>query len=73
MSIFVTHEQLLELARLPAKTRIATLRKALRKAGIPFKELAGRAFTTEQAITAALTGHGKKPQKAGPNWAALDE
>ena len=64
----VTHEQLLELARLPTTTRVSTLRKALRRAGVPFKELAGRVFTTEQAITAALNGHGKKPTKPGPNW-----
>ena len=69
----VTHEQLLELARLPASTRISTLRKALRRAGVPFKELAGRVFTTEQAITAALTSHGKQSKKPGPNWGALND
>ena len=69
----VTHEQLLDLAKLPPTTRISTLRKALRRAGVPFKELAGRVFTTEQAITAALTSHGKQSKKPGPNWDALND
>ena len=62
----VTHEQLLELAGLPASTRISTLRKALRTAGVPFKELGGRAFSTEAAITAALVGHSKQPTGRRP-------
>jgi hypothetical protein len=69
----VTHEQLLELAGLPAKARISTLRKALKHAGIPHKVLGGRIFSTEDAITASMIGRTANAKKSEPNWSALDE
>lgn len=46
----------------------AALRRHLRRAGIPFKELNGRILTTQSALDAAMVGHAKK--KATPNWNA---
>ena len=72
MSI-VTHEQLLELAGLPATARTSTLRKALKRVGIPHKILAGRIFTTQDALTASLIGRSASAKKSEPNWSTLDE
>lgn len=72
MSI-LTHEKLLELAGLPANARISTLRKRLKKAGIPYREISGRIFSTDDAITALLVGKSKNAKRPEPNWAALDE
>lgn len=47
----------------------AALRRHLRKAGVPFLEVAGRVFTTEGALTARLVGRAK-PRKE-PNWEPL--
>jgi hypothetical protein len=68
----ITHEQLLELAGLPATARTSTLCKALKRVGIPHKVLAGRIFTTEAALTASLIGR-SHTEKSEPNWSALDE
>ena len=50
----------------------AALRRHLRKAGIPFKELNGRILTTQGALDAAMVGHAKKKKASEPNWSALD-
>lgn len=65
----VVQEQLFELAGLSTGAHRSTLRRALRKAGIPFKELNGKIFTTEEAITASLVGYAKKSK--GPNLDAI--
>lgn len=65
----ITHERLLEIAGLPPTARISTLRKALREAHLPFKEVNGRLLSTESAITAALVGRAK--EKRGANLAAF--
>lgn len=63
----MTQERLLELAGLTQK---AALRRHLRKAHIPFRELNGRIFTTQAALDAAMVGREKK--KAGaPNLDAI--
>ena len=62
----LTQDRLLELTGLRQK---AALRRHLRKAGVPFREIGGRILTTEDAITASLAGHAKK--KKGPNWEAM--
>lgn len=55
----INQDRLTELTGLRQK---AALRRHLRKAGIPFREVGGRLFTTEQAITATLVGREKKEQ-----------
>ncbi len=60
-----------ELLKLTGLSQRAALRRHLKKAGIPFKELNGRILTTEEAITASLVGRAKK--KTQPNFAALDD
>jgi hypothetical protein len=65
--MIITESQLLELAGLRQRS---ALRKALKKAGIPFKELAGVIFTTPEAINAALIGRGNDTKKR-PNLDAL--
>jgi len=60
-----------ELLKLTGLSQRAALRRHLKKAGIPFKELNGRILTTEEAITASLVGRAKK--KTQPNFSALDE
>ena len=47
----------------------AAIKRALKKAGLPFKETNGRLFSTEEAWTAAQVGRAKK--KKGPNFEAL--
>jgi hypothetical protein len=64
----LTQEALLALTGLKQK---AALRRHLRRASIPFRELGGRITTTEEAFTAILVGRAKN-KKAEPNWAALD-
>lgn len=59
MDRLVGQDELMQLAGLRQK---AALRRHLRKAGIPFREVGGRLFTTEEAITATLVGRGKKEQ-----------
>jgi hypothetical protein len=66
MSI-ITQDDLLKLAGLTQK---AALRRHLRKAGIPFRELNGRILTTQSAIDAAMVGRAKD-QKRGPNLDAI--
>lgn len=48
----------------------AALRRHLRRAGIPFKELNGNILTTQNALDAAMVGHAKK-QNRGPNLDAI--
>jgi len=66
MDNIIEQSRLMELTGLRQK---AALRRALRRAGIPFKEVAGRLLTTEEAFTASLVGRGKK--KKEPNWGAI--
>jgi hypothetical protein len=61
------HEDLLKLTGLQQK---AALRRHLRAAGVPFRELNGRITTTEEAFTASLVGRDKK-KNAEPNWNGL--
>lgn len=63
MDSILTEERLMELAGLRQR---AALRRHLRKAGIPYRELGGRITTTVEAFNATLVGREKK--KAGaPN------
>ncbi len=71
MSI-ITHERLLEISGLSGQARTSTLKKALKRAGIPFRDIAGKVFTTEDALTEVLSGHAKKTKQSRPNWNALD-
>lgn len=48
----------------------AALRKALRRAGIPFKECAGVIFTTQGALDASMVGHAKNKNR-GPDLDAI--
>jgi hypothetical protein len=68
MDSIITQERLMELTKLRQK---AALRKALRRAGIPFKECAGVIFTTQGALDAAMVGHAKT-KRSEPNFGALD-
>jgi hypothetical protein len=65
--VIVTQDKLLELAGLRQK---AALRRHLRQAHIPFRELNGRIFTTQAALDAAMVGR-EKTTKRGPNLDAL--
>jgi hypothetical protein len=67
MEGIVTQQQLMELVRCGQK---AALRRHLRGAGIPFKEVNGVIFTTIGALDAAMVGHAKK-QNRGPNLDAI--
>lgn len=67
MDSIIEQARLMELTGLRQK---AALRKALRRAGIPFKECAGVIFTTQGALDAAMVGHAKN-QKRGPNLDAI--
>jgi len=64
----ITQAQLMELTGLRQR---AALRRHLRKAGIPFKEVRGVLFTTQGALDAAMVGHART-RKAEPNLGALD-
>ena len=64
----IDQDELMNVAGLKQKS---ALRRHLKKAGIPFKELNGRILTTEEAITASLVGRAKN--KTQPNFAALDD
>lgn len=48
-----------DLLRLTGLRQKAALRRHLRKAGIPFRELNGRITTTEEALTASIVGRDK--------------
>jgi len=65
----LSQEQLLELTGLRQR---AALRRHLRRAGIPFRELGGRILTTVDAFNATLYGRAKN-KKAEPNFGALDD
>lgn len=54
---------LLELTGLRQK---AALRRHLKRAGIPFRELGGRIVTTEEAFNDTLVGRGNKNNR-GPD------
>jgi hypothetical protein len=47
----------------------AAIRRHLTKARIPFREIAGKICTTEEALTSALIGRAKP--KKGPNFDAI--
>lgn len=68
MSGVLGQDRLFELTGLRQK---AALRRHLKRAGIPFRELGGRILTTEEAFTATLVGRAKK-KNAEPNFGALD-
>jgi hypothetical protein len=66
-------DSIIEQPRLMEITGIrqkAALRKALRRAFIPFKEVNGRIFTTQAALDAAMVGR-EKQTKRGPNLDAI--
>lgn len=63
----ISQDRLMELTGLRQK---AALRRHLRRAGIPFREINGRILTTEDAFTAAMVGRNAK-KKTGPNLDAL--
>lgn len=67
MDGIIGQDRLMELTGLRQK---AALRRHLRRAGIPYREIGGRILTTEEAFTATLVGRAKK--KKGPNWSAVD-
>lgn len=67
MDSIITQERLMELTKLRQK---AALRRALRLAGIPFKECAGVIFTTQGALDAVMVGREKKKLGA-PNLDAI--
>ena len=62
----IDQDELMNLAGLKQKS---ALRRHLKRAGIPFKELNGRIITTEEALTASLIGRAKTTK--GPNFAAV--
>lgn len=66
MDGIIGQERLFEITGLRQK---AALRRHLRKAGIPFREVNGRILTTQDAFTAAMVGHAKKTK--GPNLDAI--
>lgn len=65
--MILTQDKLLEITGLRQK---AALRRHLRKAGIPFREIGGRITSTEDAFSAILVGREKK-KAGGPNLDAL--
>jgi len=67
MDSIITQERLMELTKLRQK---AALRKALRRAGIPYKECAGVIFTTQGALDASMVGRAKNNNR-GPNLDAI--
>lgn len=71
MDGLIGQSRLLEITGLRQK---AALRRHLKLAGIPFREVAGTIVTTEAAITATLTGRAKKKKEPSePNWSTVDE
>ncbi|MEQ9131155.1 MAG: DUF4224 domain-containing protein [Salinisphaeraceae bacterium] len=64
----LTHE---DLQAMTGKRNRDAMRRALRAAGIPFREVGGRLVTTEDAITAVLAG--KARPKTGPRFDALTQ
>jgi hypothetical protein len=65
--MILTQDRLFELTGLRQR---AALRRHLRKACIPFKEMNGRIFTTQAALDAAMVGR-EKNKARGPNLDAL--
>ena len=68
MDAILTQERLMELSGLRQK---AALRRHLKRAGIPYRELGGRITTTVEAFNATLVGRGNTKRKE-PNLGALD-
>lgn len=62
----IEQDRLLALAKLE-KGQKAALRRHLKKARIPYKELNGNIFTTQEALTSTVVGRGKK-NKTEPRW-----
>jgi hypothetical protein len=65
--LILTQEKLLEITGLRQR---AALRRHLKKAGIPFREIGGRILTTVEAFNAVLVGR-EKNKARGPNLDAL--
>ena len=68
MDGILTQERLMEVTGLRQK---AALRRHLKRAGIPYRELGGRITTTVEAFNATLVGRGNAKRKE-PNLGALD-
>lgn len=68
MGLIVNQVELAKLAKLEPGSK-AALKKHLKRAGIPFRELNGNLFTTVDAMTATLVGRASK-RKAEPDWDA---
>lgn len=69
MDGILTQERLMEVTGLRQR---AALRRHLRRAGIPYRELGGKITTTVEAFNATLVGRAKN-KKAEPNFGALDD
>lgn len=67
MDGILTQERLMQVTGLRQK---AALRRHLRRAGIPYRELGGRITTTVEAFNATLVGREKNKARA-PNLDAL--
>ncbi len=67
MDSIIEQSRLAELLKLKPNQK-AALRRALRRAGIPFKEARGVIFTTQAVLDASMVGNAKK--KNTPNWNA---
>ena len=65
----ITQERLMEITGLRQK---AALRRHLRKAGVPFLEINGNIFTTEDALTDRLAGR-RARKKTQPRWIELEQ
>ncbi len=62
----IKHEEIQEALGLK---QTGAMKRALKKAGLPFKEVNGRLLAMNDAWTAAQVGRAKK--KKGPNFEAL--
>lgn len=60
----LSHEQIQKLIGLK---QLAAMRRHLRRAGIPFKEVNGRILATEEAFGPR---GGREKKKTEPNWSA---
>ncbi len=67
MDSIIEQDRLMQVTGVRQK---AALRRALRRAGIPFKECAGVIFTTQGALDASMVGRAKD-NKRGPNLDAI--
>ena len=63
--MILTQDNLLAITGLRQK---AALRRHLKRAGIPYRELGGRITTTVEAFNATLVGRGKNKETWRPNF-----